>query len=49
MYEKCGLFTKAGEEALKAKDRARLEELRERVTGREAMDIERLLSQLGKR
>lgn len=49
MFEKCGAFAKAGEEALKAKDRTRLEQLRERVSGRDAMEIERMLGLLRKR
>lgn len=49
MYEKCGLWVKAGEEALRARDRARLEDLRERVQGRDAVEIERLVGMVGKR
>lgn len=49
MFEKCGAFAKAGEEALKAKDRTRLEQLGGRVSGRDAMEIERMLGLLRKR
>ena len=46
MWIKCGMLTKAGEEALKAKDSAALEQLRERASGQQLADIERMISQL---
>jgi hypothetical protein len=48
MWLKCGLANKAGEEALKAKDKAALEDLRTRATGSQQMDIERMINQLQK-
>lgn len=49
MWVKCGLVGKAGEEAVKAKDRAALEGLREQATGAGLVEIERLMGQLGRR
>ena len=46
MWVKCGLVNKAGEEALKAKDMNTLELLREKATGSQLADIERMISQL---
>ena len=46
MWLKCGLANKAGEEALKAKDKAALEDLRTKATGTQQMDIERMINQL---
>ena len=43
MYVKCGLIAKAGEEALKAKDKTLLEELRGKASGRDVIEIERLI------
>lgn len=49
MYEKCGMVVKAAEEAHKSKDRARLEDLRGRASGRDLVEIERLIGLLTKR
>lgn len=46
MWTKCGLLVKAGEEAMKAKDRALLEELRVKAGGSAAVEIERMLGML---
>ena len=46
MWVKCGLITKAGEEALKAKDLNALELLRQKATGAQLADIERMVTQL---
>ena len=50
MWLKCGMVNKAGEEALKAKDRKALEELRGKATGNPQMqvEIERMITLLGK-
>ncbi|SMY21189.1 unnamed protein product [Zymoseptoria tritici ST99CH_1A5] len=48
MWVKCGLVVKAGEEALKAKDRALLEDLRTKATGNSVLDIDRMIAQLQK-
>ncbi|KAK3721544.1 Vacuolar protein sorting-associated protein 16 [Vermiconidia calcicola] len=48
MWLKCGLANKAGEEALKAKDRNALEELRTKATGSAQLDIDRMIAQLQK-
>ena len=48
LYVKCGMAAKAGEEALKAKDRAWLEEMRNKVDGRDQAELERFISQLSK-
>jgi vacuolar protein sorting-associated protein 16 len=51
MWVKCGLVVKAGEEALKAKDAALLEGLRDKATGNSVAEIERMIAELrrGKR
>lgn len=51
MWVKCGMISKAGEEAFKAKDRALLEDLRGKAAGSAAVEIERFLGTLaqGKR
>ncbi|KAK6422937.1 Vacuolar protein sorting-associated protein 16 [Oleoguttula sp. CCFEE 5521] len=49
MWVKCGMISKAGEEALKGKDRKTLEELREKADGQSALDIDRMIKQLGRR
>jgi hypothetical protein len=49
MWVKCGLLVRAGEEAVKAKDRALLEGLRDKATGSAVVEIERLLSGMGRR
>lgn len=46
MWVKCGLVNKAGEEALKAKDMATLEQLRDKATGPQLTEIERMITQL---
>ena len=46
MWVKCGLIAKAGEEALKAKDLNALELLRQKATGAQLADIERMVTQL---
>jgi len=48
MWVKCGMVTKAGEEALKAKDRGALEELRKQAGGNAQLDIDRMIAQLQK-
>jgi len=48
MFVKCGMVVKAGEEALKGKDREGLEALRAKASGREVAEIERMISQLSK-
>lgn len=48
MWVKCGMISKAGEEALKAKDRNLLEDLRTKATGNSALDIDRMITQLQK-
>lgn len=48
MWIKCGMVSKAGEEALKAKDRNMLEELRTKASGNAALDIDRMIAQLQK-
>jgi len=45
MWVKCGMIAKAGEEALKSKDMDALEMLRDKATGQQAADIERMISQ----
>lgn len=46
MWVKCGLINKAGEEALKAKDVQTLEQLRDKATGTQLTEIERMITQL---
>ncbi|DAA73259.1 TPA_exp: Uncharacterized protein A8136_5184 [Trichophyton benhamiae CBS 112371] len=46
MWMKCGMVTRAGEEALKAKDLKALENLRVRVTGNSVLEIDRMINQL---
>ncbi|KAK4633751.1 putative vacuolar protein sorting-associated protein 16 [Fulvia fulva] len=48
MWVKCGLVTRAAEEALKAKDRATLEELRTKASGNGMLEIDRMIAQLSK-
>ncbi|TKA29238.1 hypothetical protein B0A50_03748 [Salinomyces thailandicus] len=48
MWVKCGMLTKAGEEALKAKDRAALDELRSQASGQGQLEIDRMVAQLQK-
>lgn len=46
MWVKCGLLVKAGEEAVKGKDRALLEEVRNKASGSAAIELERLLGMM---
>ncbi|KIW21568.1 hypothetical protein PV08_02148 [Exophiala spinifera] len=46
MWIKCGMIVKAGEEALKAKDLASLESLRDKANGQQQVELERMLTQL---
>lgn len=46
MWVKCGMVSKAGEEALKAKDMNTLEQLRDKATGSQLTEIERMITQL---
>lgn len=46
MWMKCGMMTKAGEEALKAKDRATLEDLRSKASSAQMLEIDRMIAQL---
>ena len=46
MWVKCGMLVKAGEEALKAKDMNSLEILREKASGAQLTDIERMINHL---
>ena len=48
LYVKCGMMDKAGEEALRAKDREWLEEMRRKADGRDLATLERMLTQLAK-
>ncbi|KAI9719917.1 MAG: hypothetical protein M1828_006047 [Chrysothrix sp. TS-e1954] len=48
MYVKCGMVVKAGEEALKGKDREWLEDLRGKVEGRDKVEVDRLIGMLSK-
>ena len=48
MWLKCGMPVRAGEEALKAKDRNTLEELRTKASGQAQLDIDRMITQLQK-
>lgn len=43
---KCGMPVKAGEEALKAKDINTLQNLCSKATGQQAVEIERMITQL---
>ncbi|KAF2011221.1 vacuolar protein sorting-associated protein 16 [Aaosphaeria arxii CBS 175.79] len=47
MWAKCGLLVKAGEEAVKAKDRALLEEIKSKASGSATVELERMLSMMG--
>ncbi|KAM5467397.1 Vacuolar protein sorting-associated protein 16 [Microsporum audouinii] len=46
MWMKCGMVTRAGEEALKAKDLKALENLRARISGNAVLEIDRMINQL---
>jgi len=48
MWLKCGMVTKAGEEALKAKDKALLEDLRGKASAGQGVEIERMIGLLSK-
>ena len=43
---KCGRVDEAGREALKAKNLGALEQLRDRASGAQAVEIERMITQL---
>ena len=49
MWMKCGMTGKAGEELVKIKDVNALEELRGKVSGAQAADIDRMIASLGPR
>lgn len=46
MWVKCGMVVKAGEEAMKAKDVNALESLRDKATGSQVAELERMINQL---
>ena len=46
MWVKCGRVDEAGREAFKAKNLPALEQLRERASGAQAVEIERMVTQL---
>ncbi|KIV93309.1 hypothetical protein PV10_04533 [Exophiala mesophila] len=46
MWVKCGLISKAGEEAVKSKDLNALELLRDKANGQQLVEIERMITQL---
>ncbi|KAK5103934.1 Vacuolar protein sorting-associated protein 16 [Lithohypha guttulata] len=46
MWVKCGMVSKAGEEALKAKDMNTLEQLRDKASGPQLIEVERMIAQL---
>jgi hypothetical protein len=46
MWVKCGLVVKAGEEALRAKDRNSLEVLKSKATGSAVHELDRMIGQL---
>ncbi len=46
MWVKCGMVGKAGEEAVRAKDTSALELLREKASGPQLAEIERMINQL---
>jgi vacuolar protein sorting-associated protein 16 len=48
MWVKCGMVHKAGEEALRSKNRELLEELRGKAQGQQAVEIERMITQMNK-
>lgn len=47
-YMKCGMMKQAGEEAVKAKDKAWLEQTRDKADGRDKVELERLIGLLAK-
>lgn len=49
MYTKCGMLVRAGEELAKAKDLTGLEELRAKAAGKDAVEIERMITVLTKK
>ncbi|KAI4197276.1 MAG: hypothetical protein LQ350_006003 [Teloschistes chrysophthalmus] len=49
MWMKCGMIVKAGEELVKAKDVNGLEELREKASGSNVAEIQRMIAQFGSR
>ena len=48
MWLKCGLVKNAGEEALKAKDKGALEELRSKASGAVLIELNRMIGLLDK-
>lgn len=48
MWLKCGMANRAGEEALKAKDREMLEDIRSKASSGQQLDIDRMIAQLSK-
>ena len=46
MWMKCGMVAKAGEEAFKAKDLNALEQLRDKASGAQLVEVERMITQL---
>ncbi|KAK5122098.1 hypothetical protein LTR85_004344 [Meristemomyces frigidus] len=48
MWVKCGMVAKAGEEALKAKDKSALEELRAQASAGQQLELDRMIAQLQK-
>jgi hypothetical protein len=46
MWVKCGMVTRAAEEALKSKDIGALESLRDKAQGAQVSEIERMMAQL---
>ncbi|KAL9590998.1 MAG: hypothetical protein Q9203_000194 [Teloschistes exilis] len=49
MWVKCGMIVKAGEELVKAKDVNGLEELREKASGSNVAEIQKMIAQFGSR
>jgi hypothetical protein len=49
LWIKCGLISRAAEEAAKARNLKLLESLRDKATGQAATDVERLIQQVSKR
>lgn len=49
MWVKCGLLVKAAEEASKAKDKALVEEVRDKSSGSARVEVERVLGSMGRK
>lgn len=49
LWTKCGNMVKAGEEALKAKNLPALEDLRNKASGSQLVELERMIKQLERR